>query len=124
MAVYAKNGATTIWESWEGNMTSDKGIASLNHYSKGALCEWLIGSMCGIKVDGENKFILKPMPGGTITHAKARYQSIYGKVESDWERKDGKTTFTFKIPCNCTAKIILPNGDKQTVCAGEYEYTI
>ena len=26
-----KNNATTIWESWEGNMTSDKGIASLNH---------------------------------------------------------------------------------------------
>ncbi|MGN1099954.1 MAG: family 78 glycoside hydrolase catalytic domain [Christensenellales bacterium] len=119
-----KNGATTIWESWEGNMTSDKGIASLNHYSKGALCEWLIGCMCGIKVSGENKFTIKPMAGGTVTHAKASYQSIYGKVESGWEKKDGKTVYTVTIPCNCTAEIILPNGKKYTVCTGRYTYEV
>lgn len=116
-----KNGATTIWESWEGNMTSDKGIASLNHYSKGALCEWLIGSMCGIKVAGENKFTIKPTPGGTLTYAKASYQSVYGQVESGWEKKDGKTVYSVKIPCNCTVEIILPIGT-QTVGAGIYQF--
>ncbi|MGN1373202.1 MAG: family 78 glycoside hydrolase catalytic domain [Candidatus Coproplasma sp.] len=119
-----KNGATTIWESWEGNLTSDRGIASLNHYSKGALCEWLIGSMCGIKVAGENKFAIKPIVGGTLAYAQASYQSVYGNVESGWERKDGKTIFTVNIPCNCTAEIILPDGNKQTVGAGKYEYTL
>ncbi|MGN0814808.1 MAG: family 78 glycoside hydrolase catalytic domain [Candidatus Coproplasma sp.] len=117
-----KNGATTIWESWEGNLTSDRGIASLNHYSKGALCEWLIGCMCGIKVADENKFTIKPVVGGTITHARASYKSIYGKVESGWQRKDGKTVFTVRIPCNCTAEIILPDGRAQTVGAGDYVF--
>ncbi len=119
-----KNGATTIWESWEGNMTSDRGIASLNHYSKGALCEWLIGSMCGIKMgDKPNAFVIRPLAGGTLTYAKASYNSIYGLVESGWKRKEGKTVYTVKIPANCTAEIILPDGIR-TVCSGEYEMTV
>ncbi|MGM9644718.1 MAG: family 78 glycoside hydrolase catalytic domain [Eubacteriales bacterium] len=116
-----KNNATTIWESWEGNMTSDRGIASLNHYSKGALCEWLIGSMCGIKVDGENRFIIKPIVGGSVTCAKASYQSVYGLCEAGWEKKDGKTVYSVKIPCNCTAQIVLPKGNKTVYC-GEYSF--
>ena len=117
-----KNGATTIWESWEGNMTSDRGIASLNHYSKGALCEWLIGSMCGIKMgDKLNTFVIKPVAGGTLKYAKASYNSIYGEVTSGWQKKDGKTVYTVTIPSNTSATIILPGGE-QTVGAGTYEF--
>ena len=35
-----KHGATTVWEAWEGTATENSGIASLNHYSKGAVCRW------------------------------------------------------------------------------------
>lgn len=70
-----KNGATTIWESWEGTQAQG-GIASLNHYSKGAVCEWLFKTMCGIRIDGENHFVIAPKPGGSLTHAKAVYHSI------------------------------------------------
>lgn len=117
-----KNGATTIWESWEGDSTPDAGIASLNHYSKGAVCEWLIGSMCGIKVAGKNHFTIAPMPGGTLTYAKAEYDSVYGKVSCGWEKKDGKATYTVKIPANTTADIILLDGRIQTVSTGEYTF--
>lgn len=117
-----KNNATTIWESWEGNMTSDKGIASLNHYSKGALCEWLIGSMCGIKIDGERQFTIAPKVGGSITYAKCEYDSIYGKVVSKWVRNGDKIKYTITVPSNSTARIELPNGTVQTVGAGEYEF--
>ena len=117
-----KNGATTIWESWEGNMTSDKGIASLNHYSKGALCEWLIGDMCGVKVAGENKFTIAPKVGGKETFAKCEYQSVYGKVSCGWQRENGVTTYKIVIPANTTAKVILPSGEKM-LSAGEYEFT-
>lgn len=118
-----KNGATTIWESWEGNSTSDKGIASLNHYSKGALCEWLIGGMCGIKVAGENEFVIAPKVGGKETFAKARYDSIYGKVSCGWRREDGKTVYKISVPANTSARIVLPDGER-TVTAGEYEFTV
>lgn len=115
----AKMGATTIWESWEGTQAQG-GIASLNHYSKGAVCEWLFRRMCGINISGENHFVIKPQPGGHFTFANAQYNSVFGTVKSGWEIKDGKTTYTIEIPANCTAEIILPNGEKQTVTTGKH----
>ncbi len=116
-----KMGATTIWESWEGT-EAQGGIASLNHYSKGAVCEWLFSSMCGINVDGENHFVIKPMPGGHFTFANAKYKSIFGEVESGWKKENNKYTYQITIPANCTADIILPNGEKHAIVAGNYEY--
>lgn len=118
-----KMGATTIWESWEGTQAQG-GIASLNHYSKGAVCEWLFKSMCGINIDGENHFVISPKPGGHFTFANAEYTSIYGKVTSGWEIRDGKTVFTISVPANTTADIILLNGEKSTVNAGQYIFEI
>lgn len=114
-----KMGATTIWESWEGTQAQG-GIASLNHYSKGAVCEWLFRAMCGINVSGENHFVIKPQPGGHFTFANAQYSSVFGTVKSGWEIKDGKAIYTIEIPANCTAEIILQNGEKQTVTAGKH----
>lgn len=114
-----KNGATTIWESWEGTMAQG-GIASLNHYSKGACCEWLFKEMCGIRVDGENHFMIEPKPGGHFTYANAEYQSVYGKVVSGWKKQEDKYSFEIEIPANTTADIILPNGTEQTITAGKY----
>ncbi len=114
-----KNGATTIWESWEGTQAQG-GIASLNHYSKGAVCEWLFKTMCGIRVTGENHFVIAPKPGGNFTYAKASYESIYGKVESGWEETEQGYLFTVSIPSNTTAEICLPTGECRQVTAGCY----
>ncbi len=59
-----KAGANTIWEAWEGPHSASGGIGSLDHYSKGAVVEWLFGEMCGIQVAGENRFTVAPKPGG------------------------------------------------------------
>lgn len=112
--------ANTIWESWEGT-EAQGGIASLDHYSKGAVCEWLFGDMCGIKVSGENEFTIAPKAGGKFTFAGCEYQSVYGKVSCGWERQNGKTAYKIVIPANTTAKVILPGGEK-TLTAGEYEF--
>lgn len=116
-----KMGATTIWESWEGTQAQG-GIASLNHYSKGAVCEWLFKSMCGINVDGENHFVIKPLAGGNFSFANAEYKSIFGIVKSGWKKQDDKYVYEIEIPANCTAEIVLPNGVKQTVTAGKYTF--
>ena len=113
-----KAGATTIWESWEGTTAQD-GIASLNHYSKGAVCEWLFRTMCGIRADGENHFIIAPQPGGHFTFAKAEYDSVYGTVKSGWERDGGATVYTVTIPANCTATVVT-GGKKRHLGAGTY----
>lgn len=116
-----KNGATTIWESWEGTQAQD-GIASLNHYSKGAVCEWLFKTMCGIRVEGENHFTIAPRPGGHFTYAKASYDSVYGRVESGWRREDGKTVFEITVPANCTAELRLPDQEPCRLTAGAWRF--
>ncbi len=109
------NGATTIWEDWEGKL-------SQNHYSPGAVCQWLFDTVCGIRVDGENHFVICPVPGGDLTFAGASYCSPYGRVESRWEKDGDRITYTITVPANCTAEVLLPDGRVESVSAGVYRY--
>ena len=113
----ALDGATTVWENWEGDL-------SQNHYSPGAVCEWLFDTCAGIRVEGENHFIIAPVPGGTLTRAKGSYDSLYGKVESRWEKTADGTRFTVEVPANTTAEIRLPDGRTEEVTSGRYEYAL
>ena len=117
-----KSGATTIWEAWEGNATKNDGIGSLNHYSKGAVVAWLFDTMCGIRVDGENHFVIAPHPGGHFTRAKAAYDSVYGRVESGWEKTENGWKYTVTVPANCTAAVRLPGKETVTVECGTYTF--
>ena len=116
-----KKGATTIWENWEGPEREKP--SSLDHYSKGAVFQWVFDSMCGIRVAGENHFVIAPQPGGHFTHAKASYLSVYGRVESGWVREGGTTTFTITVPANCTATVHLPDGSSYEQVPGTKIYT-
>ena len=115
-----KAGANTVWEAWEGPNAVSGGIGSLDHYSKGAVVEWLFGEMCGVRVDGENHFMIAPKPGGSFTFAKAAYKSVYGEVRSGWEKTETGWRYEIVIPPNCTAEILLPDGTKKTVGCGKY----
>ena len=117
-----KSGATTIWEAWEGNATENGGIASLNHYSKGAVVAWLFDTMCGIRVGGENHFVIAPHPGGHFTRAKAVYDSVYGRVESGWEKAMDCWKYTGTIPTNCTAELHLPEKTPVTLESGTHTF--
>ena len=111
------DGATTIWENWEGDL-------SQNHYSPGAVCQWLFDTCAGIRVDGENHFTIAPVPGSGLEHADAEYLSPYGKVRSAWKRENGMIMYTVEIPANCTADIALPNGKREKATAGRYTYEV
>ncbi len=119
-----KAGATTIWEAWEGPNSTSGGIGSLNHYSKGAVCEWFFQTMCGIRVAGENRFVIAPLPGGHFTHTAASYNSVYGLVKSGWRRENGATVYEITVPANCTAELRLPGAASETVSAGTYQRRI
>ena len=67
-------------------------------------------------------FLIAPIPGGTLTHAEASYNSTYGKVTSAWQIENGRMLFTFEVPANCTAEMILPNGKIESLNAGRYTY--
>ena len=117
-----KAGANTIWEAWEGPNSTSGGIGSLNHYSKGAVVEWLFTTMCGIRLSGENRFVIAPRPGGHFTHAEASYVSAFGLVKSGWKRAEGKTVYTIVVPANCAALVRLPGGRTETVHAGTHSF--
>ena len=105
-----------FWENWEGTL-------SQNHYSPGTVCQWLFDTVAGISVDGENHFIIRPIPGGTLKSVHARWNSIYGNVESSWKKKkDGITEYMVVIPTNTTAEIILRDGSRRIAEAGTYVY--
>ena len=114
-----KAGATTVWESWEGTQAQG-GIASLDHYSKGAVLEWVFRVMCGIQMDGENHFMLAPRPGGHFDRAEGKYSSVYGNVECGWKREGGKMVFSLTIPANCTATVMLPGAAPRELGSGTY----
>ena len=115
--------ATTVWEDWDGP-TSDNGkgggVASLNHYSKGAVCQWVFEVMCGIHVDKKNHFIIAPRPGGHFTHANLSYASVYGKVSCGWKKEENGYTYSIHIPENSTATLQL--SFEKELAPGDYTY--
>ncbi len=118
-----EGGATTIWEDYIMFDENNHPLChSMNHYSPGAVSAFLYDTVCGIIISGENRFTLQPKPGGTLTFAKAEYTSPYGRIVSGWERKDGKTVFSFEIPSNTTAQLILPDGTAEQLISGDYTF--
>ena len=117
-------GATTMWERWN-SYTIKQGFGpvdmnSFNHYSFGAIEEWMFSYMLGIQpveIDpGYHSIVLSPRVGGSFSYAKGHYDSMYGRIESGWRRLDnGTVQFDFTVPANTTAMLQLPVEDDQTV---------
>ena len=118
-----KLGCTTIPESWDciGHVEEGQPYNSFNHYSYGAICGWLIDSVCGIKVE-DGKIIVEPKPDERLGFAKASYDSPYGLIKSEWRYADGKCSYKVTVPSGAKATIILPEGEAIEVEAGEYNY--
>lgn len=109
-----KNGATTWWERWNSDTGSPK-MNSFNHYAFGSVVEWIYRAMLGINTDpkdpGFKKIIIKPVfdSTGRITRAKGEYESVYGKIVSQWQQESEHTVrLKVEIPANTTATIIIP----------------
>lgn len=111
-----KQGATTIWERWDGQKPDgsfqDVGMNSFNHYAYGAIGGWMYQVVAGLEVDpqapGYKHILIQPQPGGGLTRARASYQSLYGRVSSSWKMKDDRFELTVEIPVNTRATLRLP----------------
>jgi alpha-L-rhamnosidase len=109
-------GATTIWERWDGYVKGrgfqDAGMNSFCHYSIGAVGEWMYRTILGINPDehfpGYKHFIIHPQPGGSLTWANGSYNSINGRIASEWKMEKGQFNLNLEIPVNTSATIILP----------------
>ena len=114
-----KKGATTIWETWDGINEKGEVKASLNHYSYGAICGWIVDSVCGIRVE-DNRVTIKPHPDKALGFAKAAYHSPYGRIGCGWKYDGDKVIYEVEIPSNVKAEVILQDGRSEMLEAGSY----
>jgi alpha-L-rhamnosidase len=124
-------GATTIWERWDGirpdGSLQNPRMNSFNHYAYGAVGEWMYRVMAGLDVDagapGYAHSLVRPMPGGGLTHVSATLQTRYGMLSAAWEIAGGTFQLTAVIPANTRGTICLPRAAGQRVLEGEQPLT-
>ena len=110
------NGATTIWERWDGYVKGrgfqDPGMNSFNHWAFGAVGEWIWRHAAGLNPDdsepGWKHFFIRPRPGGGVTWVKAEYDSIHGRIGSNWRREGRRFNLDVEIPANTSATVVIP----------------
>lgn len=100
-------GATTLTESWAAWEQ-----VSNNHLMLGHLMEWFYTGLGGITQFpggvGYRRVQISPEVVGDITWVKTAYNTPYGTVRSEWEKKDTQVIFRISIPPNSTAVVRLP----------------
>ncbi len=118
-----KKGATTWWERWNGD-TGDPAMNSYNHYSFGSVVAWLYRSVGGIDTTntgpGFHDIVIHPHPSEQLTHARAEYDSMYGKISTEWNSTRLKVT----IPANTHAHVFLPSGKEEEIGSGIYDFKL
>lgn len=105
-----RNGATTIWELWNGN-TADPAMNSGNHVMLlGDLILWEYEYLGGIRAlePGYKKIQLKPYPIDGLDFVNCAYNSVSGRIESNWKRNGNHFEWEIVIPANTEAEVWVP----------------
>jgi alpha-L-rhamnosidase len=119
-----KQGATTIWEHWDGK--NDKGefwskdMNSFNHYAYGSVADWVYEVGCGITpaAPGFEKIVIAPHPTDKLGMLSARIDTKQGTVSSKWYHFEGKVRYEITTPCDNT--LIIIDGKEYTVNKGTH----
>jgi alpha-L-rhamnosidase len=101
----AEQGATTLWEQWNG-------FWSRIHSCFVSLDGWFYEGLAGIRPEatapGFKKIVIKPQVVGDLTWVSAHYDSPYGRIVSNWSREGSRLTMEVTIPVNTTATVHIP----------------
>ena len=114
-----ENGATTIWELWNGN-TAAPNMNSYNHVMMlGDLLIWYYENLGGIKssIDqpGFKQIIMKPEMINGLDFVNASYNSIYGEIKSEWKKENQNFSWNISIPANTSAIVYVPANSQNIV---------
>jgi len=104
-------GATTWWERWNGD-TGDPAMNSYNHYAFGSVIAWVYRYVAGIDTapdgPGFRHIVIHPHPSTAMRHASGEYDSVYGKIATDWSESSGSFSLKVTLPANTSGTIYLP----------------
>jgi len=75
----------------------------------GPIGAWFYRSLGGIRSDapGFKSFIVAPYTK-TLDWVKCEHMSPYGKIVSNWSKKNGTLTMHITVPANTTATVHIP----------------
>jgi alpha-L-rhamnosidase len=100
-----ENGATTIWEAWNGG-------GSRNHPAFGGGVKWLYKNLAGLQLDpgspGFEHAIVAPSPVGEVTRCYYRLKTMRGTFGVEWQKSENRFTLDILIPPNSTATVFVP----------------
>lgn len=125
----AEQGATTIWELWNGN-TADPTMNSGNHVMLlGDLLPWCYEHLAGIRSDGKQvgfkHIVLRPnFEIQDLSRVDASYRTPYGMVVSKWHKISKRLEWEVSVPSNTTAEVHFPDGKVKFIGSGTYHYSI
>jgi alpha-L-rhamnosidase len=121
-----EQGATTIWELWNGN-TADPAMNSQNHVMLlGDLLTWCFRDLAGIApaAPGFKTIRMQPVFPPGLDSLTASYETPYGWVKSHWQREQNTISWDVTVPPNTRALVFLPSGEKTSVGSGNYHFTL
>jgi len=121
-------GATTIWELWNGD-TANPAMNSQNHVMLlGDLIIWMYEDLAGIAGDaGYTNLEMTPGIGSGLKWVNASYNSVHGKIVSSWKLEGDKFTWKVTIPPNVSAVLHVPGllkGKKDSEPGARYGSTL
>jgi alpha-L-rhamnosidase len=123
-------GATTVWERWDGIDADGEAHMSLNHYSKGAVIDFLHRHVAGLRLlddadpasAGYRRFVVRPVPGPTLSWARAEHLTPYGPARVSWTRAGD--TVEVAVPPATSAILQLPDGSGAEAGPGTHRYIV
>lgn len=116
----AANGATTIWELWNGN-TADPAMNSGNHVMLlGDLLIWEYEYLAGIRPlkPGFSEIEFRPYPVDGLEYVDCSYDSVQGRISSSWKIGDGLFKWDIEVPDGIRAEVYLPGSSTPAVVTG------
>lgn len=122
---WLKKGATTFWESWDGENSHD-------HSALGSGLVWLYRYLIGLKTDafhpGYKRFEIAPVPVDELRFAEYTQKTVYGPLRVRWEKQKSAFLMDIQVPEGCSASLYWPiegTGPKELDSKGENgEYTL
>ncbi len=110
-----KRGATTIWERWDAIQADgsifDPAMNSFNHYSYGAVCEFLFEHVAGFRPDpkrpGFEHILLQPQILPDLGSVHASHRTERGLIEVQWRTAGRDATYDVTIPEGASATFTL-----------------
>ncbi len=117
-------GATTMWERWNSytkeNGFGDVSMNSFNHYSFGAVGQWMYEYMTGLRplTPGFGRFAVCPRMDARVPKVETVYKSVRGEIRIGYDIREGILKLT--VPPKTVAEVTL-NGKTVIKTEGEYE---